>query len=158
MLEQFGATVERKENGVKVSGGQLKGITVDAAQTPDLVCALVAAAASAQGVTQIEHAERLRMKESDRIDTLSQMLDHMGVQVRQHPDGMTIQGTCVRGGKVCAFGDHRIAMAATILSQNCRQPVAIDQAQSVNKSYPGFFKDFELLGGEVMLDKRRGRV
>jgi len=126
------------------------GQEIDVSGTPDAVPALAVAAAMHPGVTKITGAARLRIKESDRLRAVSDMLHALGGQVEELPDGLIIQGgTPFHGGRVDGCNDHRIVMAAAIAASMASGPVEITDAQAVNKSYPGFFRDFESLGGKV---------
>ena len=97
------------------------------------------------------HAERLRIKESDRIATVRQALNALGGEVDETPDGLIVHRRKPTGGTVDAAGDHRIAMMAAVASAGCAQQVVIRGAEAVNKSYPGFWRDFKSLGGRVEL-------
>jgi 3-phosphoshikimate 1-carboxyvinyltransferase len=147
-LERFGARVERGGGGVAVSPGRLRGLDIDAGDTPDLVPVLAAVAAGAEGTTTIYNAGRLRIKESDRLRAVTETLCALGADVTETPDGLVINGKPrLQGGTVHSFGDHRIVMSAAIASTLCQSPVVIEGAEAVNKSYPGFFADFAALGG-----------
>lgn len=149
-LRSFGASVSENENGVTVESGTLKAITVDASENPDLVPALCVVAAAAKGVTRIENAGRLRLKESDRLFTVTQSLSALGADISETGDGLTVRGTgTLKGGTVDSFGDHRIVMACAIAAVLCENPVVIENAEAVNKSYPSFFKDLTALGAKV---------
>ena len=121
---------------------------LDATNIPDLVPILSVAAALTPGTTTITGAERLRLKESDRLSAVSEMLRTLGGEVTVTGDGFVIHGCAsLRGGAVNGFGDHRIVMAASIAAVGCKAPVTILGAEAVNKSYPGFFRDYAALGG-----------
>ncbi len=153
-LRGFGASVSENENGVTVESGTLKGITVDASENPDLVPALCVVAAAAEGVTHIENAGRLRLKESDRLFTVTQSLSALGADIKETGDGLTVRGTeTLRGGTVDAFGDHRIVMACAAAAVLCENPVVIENAEAVNKSYPSFFEDLTALGAKVIKEE-----
>lgn len=139
---------------------RLHGVTIDARDVPDLVPVLCVAAACAQGDTHIVNAGRLRLKESDRIATTAELLRNLGVRVEEKGEGLVVHGRgssgdplapCLDGGRASAHGDHRIAMAAAVAATRATAPVRIDGAESVAKSYPGFFADFVHLGGSVSL-------
>jgi 3-phosphoshikimate 1-carboxyvinyltransferase len=149
ILKKFGANVFVDDTAVTVSPGALKGIEIDARDTPDLVPVLAAVAATAQGKTVIKGAGRLRLKESDRIRTVADFLSSLGADITEISDGLIIQGKeKLTGGVTQSFGDHRIAMAAAVLSAACSAPVTIQNAEAVRKSYPAFFDDFHItLGG-----------
>lgn len=124
-------------------------ITIDASSIPDLVPILCVAAAGTKGITKIQNAARLRIKECDRLAAMAECLTRLGGQVEEHPDGLTIAGTGqLRGGEVDGYGDHRIVMSMAVASILCREPVIIRGAEAVAKSYPGFFEDFKKLGGK----------
>jgi 3-phosphoshikimate 1-carboxyvinyltransferase len=121
---------------------------INAEDTPDLVPVLAAAASVAAGKTIIRNAGRLRIKESDRLHTVTALLTDLGAEVIETDDGLIIFGKKVlTGGETESFGDHRIAMTAAILSSVCTGNILIKNAEAVNKSYPDFFKDFAALGG-----------
>ena len=150
LLKHFGAEVEYGNNSATVSKSLLRGIEIDAQNIPDLVPVLAAVAAVAEGETVIKNAQRLRMKESDRLFSVTEMLTSLGADIRQTEDGLIINGKqCLEGGRVDSFGDHRIAMTASVLACVCKNPVTIKGADAVTKSYPAFFDDFVLMGGEI---------
>lgn len=124
--------------------------SVDAGDIPDLVPVLAVLACSCRAKSVIVNAGRLRIKESDRLFTVAEMVRNLGGNVEELPDGLIIYGTGgLRGGTVESFNDHRIAMAAAAASVICREPVIIRDAGAVAKSYPHFFEDFKKLGGQV---------
>lgn len=132
------------------------GETVDVSDTPDLVPALAVAAAVHPGTTRIVGAARLRLKESDRLFTVAQMLRALGGQAEELSDGLVIRGqSALTGGTVDGCNDHRIVMAAAIAGAYAAAPVTILGAQAVRKSYPTFFEDFQTLGGIVHVEPDR---
>ncbi len=146
LLCQFGAEFSVTDTTITIRGGNLHGIRIDAAEIPDLVPILSVVAAAAEGETAIVNAARLRLKESDRLHTVYQMLSALGAKIEELPDGLYISGGHpLTGGCVSACGDHRIAMSAAICSLLCESAVTIDGSESVNKSYPGFWEDFRQL-------------
>jgi len=154
LLIRFGARVASLENGVTVSRGALRGIEIDAGNTPDLVPALAAVASVAEGRTVIKNAGRLRLKESDRLKTTASTLGALGADISETDDGLVIRGkNRLNGGTADSHGDHRIAMAAAVAASVCRQPVIIQGAEAVQKSYPGFFEDYQALGGILSEDR-----
>lgn len=150
ILRRLGATVSQSENAVTVHNGKLRGIAVDATDIPDLVPALAVVAAAASGVTTIQNIGRLRLKESDRVQTVCGLINALGGNARADENTMTITGNGVlSGGTYDAYQDHRIVMAAAVASTICKNPVTITNTQNVEKSYPNFFDDFAELGGLV---------
>lgn len=144
ILSHMGARIFYGNNGeITVYPSSLKGIEIDASQIPDLVPILSVAAAVADGDTRIYNAKRLRLKESDRIESVCSMLSSLGADVTETDDGMLIRGKKrLVGGKVSSFKDHRIAMSAAIASLACDGAVTIDGFEAISKSYPMFDKEF----------------
>lgn len=141
ILSRFGADVRVCGGAVTVSRRRLRGTEISAADIPDLVPPLAALAVSAEGDTVITHAARLRYKESDRLDALCRLLTALGGSVTELPDGLVIHGTGhVSGGVAPAVRDHRIAMAAALLSLISDAPVTVREADCTDKSHPGFWE------------------
>lgn len=151
-LRIFGACVREEDDCVTVYPSPLTGGVIDASQIPDLVPILAVAAAAAEGETRFANAGRLRLKESDRIQSTCDMLRAVGGAASETEDGLiVIGGRKLSGGVINAAGDHRIAMAGAVLSTLCEGTVTIVGAEAVKKSYPAFFQDFEshILGGRL---------
>ena len=127
---------------------QLKkqSVTIDARDIPDLVPILAVAAGALHGAV-FQNIRRLRLKESDRVATILQLLANLGGKAEATEDTLTIYPTGYRGGIVDSAGDHRIAMAASIAATVCNQPVTILGAEAVNKSYPQYWEEYRRLGG-----------
>lgn len=154
ILAQFGAVVNIEEEGITVRGGTLKGIRIDAGQIPDMVPALAVVATAATGTTKIVNAERLRIKESDRLQTVTQVLKNLGADIEELPAGLVIRGTgTLSGGQVDSYNDHRIAMMAGIASILSTGVVSLIGADAVNKSYPGFWADLKALGLDDKIER-----
>ena len=124
-------------------------VTIDVSGCPDLVPPLAAMGAVRQGRTRLCNAARLRMKESDRLSAVTDVLCKLGAQVTEGPDFLQTEGqNSLPGGvTVDAHNDHRIAMMAAIAATVCEKPVTITGAQCVSKSYPNFWEDYVNLGG-----------
>lgn len=153
ILEEFGADVTYKNDSVTVAPNKMHGIRIDAMDIPDLVPILTVAASFAEGDTEIYNAARLRLKESDRLKTVTEVLNSLGADIEEKEDGLIIHGVdMMKGGTVNAMGDHRIAMMSAIAALRCEEEVVIKNAEAVNKSYPTFFRDYEALGGKVVMD------
>ena len=146
---QTPATDDPAQTAGKADAG-LAAIDLDVTQIPDLVPVLAAVMSAAKGNSVITGAERLRIKESDRLETVRDFLSRLGADIECLDDGLSITGmACLAGGEVSSHNDHRIAMAAAVASCICREPVIIRGADAVSKSYPDFFSDFAGLGGTV---------
>ena len=120
--------------------------TISGADIPDLVPILSVAAACRDGAVFTDIG-RLRLKESDRVQSVTDMICALGGKARATAQTLEIFGTGLTGGTVDADNDHRIAMSAAIAATVCRQPVTILGAQCVCKSYPGFWEEYRRLGG-----------
>ena len=115
ILARFGAKVTQLDNEVTVEKGELKAITIDASQIPDLVPVLSVCAAFAEGTTKIINAERLRIKECDRLKATAELLNNLGGKVKELSDGLEITGvSSLKGGNVNGYNDHRIVMSAAV--------------------------------------------
>ena len=143
---------DRAINGFFRRLSQMKDTGLDVSNCPDLVPPLAAMAALCPGcTTRLTNAARLRMKESDRLTAVNQVLSALGADVEEGPDFLKIRGRerLAGGVKVDSFNDHRIAMMAAIAATCCVKPVTITGAQCVAKSYPNFWEEYERLGGKI---------
>lgn len=124
----------------------------DVSGCPDLAPPLaVMAALRGMGHTRLVNAARLRIKESDRLASITAVLSALGADVEEGPDFLKITGKerLAGGVEVDSFNDHRIAMMAAISATRCNHPVTINGAECVAKSYPNFWEEFEQLGGDI---------
>lgn len=146
ILRRFGAEVCENADGITVRKKTLKGIVIDASQIPDIIPPLCVVAAAAEGETDVINAERLRIKESDRIATTVAMLKALGASAEDTDNGITVSGKAIlSGGTADSFNDHRIAMSAAVAAAICKNPVTVKGSECVCKSYPRFFEDFAKL-------------
>jgi len=157
VLERMGARIaiyNRRSVGgepageVEMRSSELVGTSVLAAEVPTLVDELpllALAACHARGETVIRGAAELRVKESDRIETVVEELRRIGAHIRATRDGFRIRGVParLRGGVVSAGGDHRLAMLGAVAGVSSREGVELHGADAVETSFPGFF---EILG------------
>ena len=126
---------------IRVRGRRLAGIEIDrelVASAIDEFPAIFVAAACARGQTLVTGAEELRVKESDRIQTMCEGLWALGVAAEPRPDGARIFGGRLRGGAIDSRGDHRVAMSFAMAALRAEQPVTILDCANVNTSFPGF--------------------
>lgn len=128
----------------------LKAIVLDAENIPDLVPLIAILACFTDGKSKITGIKRLRLKESDRLLAIEELIDGLGGSIKIREDVIEISGlgtgAMLRGGEVRCFDDHRIVMSAATSSLRCREDVLIDNAFAVNKSYLGFFDELDRLG------------
>lgn len=146
IIRSFGADVDVNGREITVKKNKLIGQAIDAKAIPDLVPTICALASTAQGETRIVNAQRLRIKESDRIKTTKDMLSALGADIKETEDGLIINGKAeLSGGEIDAANDHRIAMSAAVAASVCKNEVMVIDAQCVEKSYPDFWKHLEQL-------------
>lgn len=151
ILKEMGADCTQNGEEFTVTSKTLKGITIDASEIPDIIPVLSVVCAVAEGESRIVNAGRLRLKESDRIDSTCAMLKSLGAEVYADEDSIGIIGKkALSGGVADSFNDHRIAMSAAVASAACTGPVTIRGADCNAKSYTSFFDDFRMLGGELI--------
>ena len=156
ILAQFGAKVTQLDNEVTVEKEELKATTIDASQIPDLVPVLSVCAAFAEGTTKIINAERLRIKECDRLKATAELLNNLGGKVKELSDGLEITGvSSLKVGNVNGYNDHRIVMSAAVCAARSDEDITATFAMSINKSYPDFYIDYNSIGGKAnVLDLR----
>lgn len=143
--------------GSNLSGGRLGGELV--ARAIDEVPILCALAARAKGVTTIEDAAELRVKESDRIATMARVLKAFGVDYEERPDGLVIEGVPdkpLRAADVSSEGDHRIAMASAVLGLCADGPSRVRDVDNIATSFPRFVGTLRALGARVDVEQSRG--
>ena len=153
-LRGMGAFISIEDGKVIAMPSHLFGTELDCMDTPDLVPILSVAAAVAQGTTVFTNVGRLRFKESDRLAAMKSVLSAFGIDSAVGEDTFTVYGgEPVAKATVDSFGDHRIAMSAAVLSSVASGVTVIEGSGCVAKSYPSFFEDFAMLGGEVEGEK-----
>lgn len=141
-LVRAGAAVVNEENSVTASHRPLRAFVFDATHCPDLFPALAALAAAADGVSVIRGTSRLEYKECNRADAIREEYAKLGIEVdTSEEDLMKIRGGKVRAARVGSHGDHRMAMSLAVAALRADGPLEIEGAESVAKSYPGFFED-----------------
>ncbi|MBK8608863.1 MAG: 3-phosphoshikimate 1-carboxyvinyltransferase [Chitinophagaceae bacterium] len=154
-LVDCGANISIEEKQIVINhplGNTGKAFHFDATDCPDLFPPLVALAAYCEGVSVIEGVDRLLHKESNRALTLQEEFKKMGVNISLQNNLMMIEGNSgIHGATVHSRHDHRIAMACAIAALKANGETVIEEAQAVNKSYPGFFEDLKLLHAAVSL-------
>lgn len=151
ILRQMGGEINFND-GYQIIPSKTKGIEIDLSQIPDLGPILMALAAVSEGKTTFINFERLRIKESDRVDAMKDVLSRFGVEMFINDDKIEIEGVDHLKGdiEINTFNDHRIAMAASILAIKASGDVLIKDAECIQKSYPTFYEVYKNLGGEVI--------
>ena len=155
VIEKFGGRVEPGPEGAFVSKpSALKSASVDIDPIPDLAPPIAVLAAAAGGLSKLRNCGRLRLKESDRVESIVKLLCDLGAGAYSSDDEIMItgigsgreEGLLLPGGEADAAGDHRIAMAAAVMSLITSGKVEIKGSGAVSKSYPGFFDELEGIG------------
>lgn len=150
ILERMGVKFESRNLGLigKVNES-LKSTVIDGSQCPDIIPVIALVASLSEGTTEIINAERLRIKECDRLSAVSSELNKLGADIKEKQDGLIIKGVKkLKGGaEVWSHKDHRIAMTLAIASTVCDEPIVIKDYECVSKSYPRFWEDFKSIGG-----------
>ena len=126
-------------------------VEINVADCPDLLPPLAVMAALRDGPTRFTHAARLRLKESDRLSSVTKTLNALGADVEEGADFLSIRGRdSLKGGAAAdCCSDHRIAMMAAIAATRCAEPVTLLGAECVGKSYPDFWEHYRMLGGKL---------
>ncbi|MEF3692935.1 MAG: 3-phosphoshikimate 1-carboxyvinyltransferase [Acholeplasmataceae bacterium] len=153
IISEMGGLIEFDEiSGVyHIKPVQTKAITIDLSQIPDLGPILMMLAALSEGITTFLGIERLKFKESNRLDAMMDVLHKFGVKTILNDDMLQIYGqTELKGNQVfSSFQDHRIVMAIAIGAIRAKGSITILDAEVVKKSYPDFFEIYEKLGGII---------
>ncbi len=152
VLKQAGANIKIKHNKVTVEKSRLQSFEFDATDCPDLFPPVAVLAAYCEGQSKIKGISRLKHKESNRYKTLKEEFSKLGINIFSDADYMIIKGKKPQGAKVFSHNDHRIAMALATIGLKAIGDIIIDNAECVNKSYPDYFLDYEILGGLVIKD------
>ncbi|WP_405321730.1 3-phosphoshikimate 1-carboxyvinyltransferase [Methanobrevibacter thaueri] len=150
ILQKMGATIIRGEDYVEIaSSGDLKAIDVNLSNAPDLLITVAVLAAMAEGTTNITGVAHARVKETDRIDTTCRELEKLGCKLVEHEDGMSITGG-VSSGVVDSHGDHRLAMAFSLIG--LKHDIEITNGEVFDVSFPNFIESMAELGFELELE------
>ncbi len=150
-LRDMGASVTVGQNSVTAGKSRLKAIRANLSDCIDLLPTMAVLAAAAEGVSEFTGIERARLKESDRASALREGLEGMGIKVVEERNRLTITGSSAKGSVIDTRGDHRIAMAFSLLGSVVGGTV-IDDAECVSKTYPEFWDTLKSIGGEVKID------
>lgn len=149
ILQQSGATVKAVDNNVTCKQKQLKAFTFDACNCPDLFPPLTALACRCNGRSRIHGVQRLVYKESNRLEVLIREFSKTGSRLFCEDNTLVIEPGELQPAEIFPENDHRIAMAAAVLYCGSDKIVVINQAECVNKSYPGFWEDLKCLGSII---------
>jgi 3-phosphoshikimate 1-carboxyvinyltransferase len=149
VLEQFGARINKSNNGIRVIKTEMKPFNFDATDSPDLFPPLVVLASYAKGKSRIKGVSRLAGKESNRAEALVEEFAKVGIKIETDDDDMIVHGGAVTGGTINSRNDHRIAMAAAVAGIGASGSLNIQGYECISKSYPDFFTDYQKTGGRI---------
>ncbi len=150
ILQEMGAEIMIERKKLRIKGNKaLRGIRIDANDIPDLVPALAVIATQATGKTEIYNVAQARIKETDRIRSMTEGLRKMGARIEEHPDGMTIYQSSLQGASVDGYDDHRTVMALTVAGMIAQGTTTIANGKAVNKTYPKFVTTMQSLGANI---------
>ena len=153
ILKHMGVNGKVCVNSITIEGSSklLKPVEVDAKNIPDLVPVITILACHAKGTSHIFGAHRLRLKESDRLESLYFELTKMGAQITINDDGLIIEGgSPLHGAVIDPHNDHRIAMACAVAALRVEGETTIQNSECVRKSYPQFFTHLKQLGANLV--------
>lgn len=151
MLNRMGANIFAGKDSITVKKSALKAFRVDLSDCIDLLPTISVMAALAEGVSELTGIKRARLKESNRVTSMKAGMERMGIQFNEEEDRILITGTKPQGTSIDAMGDHRIAMAFSILGIVAGDTI-IEGAECVSKTYPGYWDVLKQLGGKVVLN------
>jgi len=151
ILERMGAKFNYGANLSCKTQNELVSTLIDGSQCPDIIPVISLVAALSKGRTEIINAGRLRIKECDRLRAIATELNKLGAKIEEKEEGLVIHGVQeLEGGvEVWSWKDHRIAMTLAIAATRCKKPIIIKDYDCVAKSYPRFFEDYKMLGGDI---------
>lgn len=148
-LREMGASVRLLEGAAEAEASSLKGLEADVSDCPDLFPILAVLCAVAEGRSTIRGVRRLEYKESNRVEAMLEGLRAMGVDAQRRGGEVIVAGGRPRGGLIDPGGDHRIAMALSILALAAEGETTILDGECVSKSYPRFWEAMETLGMQI---------
>lgn len=155
-LQAMGASIQIEAQGLVIEGGRpLRGMTIDARHTPDLLPVLAVIGTQASGMTRLIHVAHARIKETDRIASMTEGLSQLGARIEAHPDGLTVYPSRLRGGKVEGFGDHRTVMALAVAGLLAEGTTHISDGEAIQKTFPTFVEQLQALGAKLRLANER---
>ncbi|OOB79980.1 MAG: 3-phosphoshikimate 1-carboxyvinyltransferase [Epulopiscium sp. Nuni2H_MBin003] len=150
-LEQIGADITINQDEITVSKNRLEAIDIDGSECPDIIPIISVALALCKGKSTITNVARLRIKECDRLEAISTLLNKIGGNVKEFSDNLIIEGINTFDNQVqlSSYKDHRIAMSIAIATTMSKKPILLENPECVSKSYPHFWEDYIKLNGMI---------
>lgn len=151
IVRQMGGKIrwDREKGVITTEKSELEGIEVDCSDTPDLAPTIAVLGAVAKGRTAVVNAPHLRLKEVDRIKGVVDNLKRLGVEAKELPDGFEVEGGEVKGGVADSLGDHRLAMAFSLLGLVAEREVIVRNCEAVSVSFPKYYDVLRKIGADV---------
>jgi 3-phosphoshikimate 1-carboxyvinyltransferase len=150
IVSEMGAKVVEEKGIIRISSDGLRGSEFDLNATPDLLPVMAVLGAFAEGETRLVNVPQARIKETDRIAAMREVLESLGGAARELPDGLIVQGGGLRGGKAHGFGDHRVVMAAAVAGLAAPGGVEVDTAEAMGITFPDFPERMRALGADII--------
>lgn len=152
-LKAMGADIQIGADSITVKGSELRGTEIDMNATPDALPAMAVTAAFAEGTTKLFNVPQARNKETDRISCMAEELKKMDVEVEELPDGLIIRHSKLKPAQLHGWADHRIVMALSLAGLVLDGTCAIDTAEAINVTFPGYVELMKTLGAKIDLIK-----
>lgn len=150
ILQSMGADINFGGLRMIIKGGKkLVGRKIDCNDIPDMVPTLAVIGARAQGKTEIVNVGQARIKETDRLKSMSDSLSRLGAKVEEREGGLVVYESELRGAKIHGYNDHRTVMALTVAGLSAEGETIVDTAGSINKTFPDFVKVMRGLGADI---------
>lgn len=148
-LRRMGVRVDIGPDGVRVRPGDLKGCEIDLNATPDALPMMAVVGCFAAGETRLVNVPQARIKETDRIAVMCQELKRLGARMHELPDGLVVEHSELTPAEVDGHGDHRVAMALTVVACSIPGGMAVKSAESVAVTFPAFRACMGSLGAQI---------
>lgn len=153
ILQQMGADIVVEPNQLIIQGGRvLQGMKIDANDIPDLLPTLAVIGSAAVGKTEIFNVAQARIKETDRIHSMTEGLRRLGAEVEESKDSITVYQSQLRGAEVKGYDDHRTVMALSIAGMLAEGTTHIEGSEAINKTFPTFIQMMQSLGARMNVE------
>jgi len=151
ILKDMGANIDITKEGIKIKGGNLRGMEIDMNDIPDALPAMSVVGCIAEGKTILRNVPQARIKETDRIAVMREELSKMGADIEELPDGLIIKKSKLRGAKVSGHSDHRAVMSLSVAGLIAEGRTEIESAEAVNITFPDFIDLMKNSGAKIKL-------
>jgi 3-phosphoshikimate 1-carboxyvinyltransferase len=148
-LRKMGADIRIGKEGIIVNRSMLTGCELDLNNTPDALPAISVLGCYAAGKTIIRNVAHARIKETDRIRVMTEVLSRMGAHVEEKEDGMLIEHSGLHGAHVHGYHDHRVVMALSLAGMIASGQTVIDTAEAVSVTFPDYADIMKKIGAKI---------